>query len=214
MHTLTIYNYDKQGYFTNEIILDESDRNPKNQKEFLLPSNCTQTKPPKVKIGYKLRWLENVWQYEKVAKPENKDGFKLVWQNGQWIYTKQPISFVELKERRLALLKKVYLQERDKVRWLQVAGKRYGFSCKKDDVTIFCVNILFASNAKQENIMLKVFVQKEQTDVVEFTWQQLQRVFNKIRDVQFSLYKKYKNKKEQINKARNHDELLAVELEM
>lgn len=35
MSSLIVYNYDKQGYFTNESVLDESDRNPKNSKDFL-----------------------------------------------------------------------------------------------------------------------------------------------------------------------------------
>ena len=58
---MKIYNYNDQGYFTNENIADES---PLEPGVFLLPRNATTVIPIKFKEGFLRKFDGKIWVYE------------------------------------------------------------------------------------------------------------------------------------------------------
>lgn len=211
MSSLIVYNYDKQGYFTNESVLDESDRNPKNSKDFLLPANCTLQKMPKAKKGYIFRWDGQSWQYEKALKPEVKEGYKVVWQNRRWVYSQCRKSVVaKYQETKLIQLKKEYLKQRDEICWLELGDFQYGFDCRPDDVSKFLATYLAAQTSKINIVKYKVWLTNKEKDLVEFTFAELLEVFHFVRQKQLEAYLWYKNLKSKICKAKTKKALEAI----
>lgn len=69
METKTVYCYDENKKYTHPMTLDNSDRAPVT-KQWLIPGNATETKPPKAKEGYDIVWNGKKWEYAEIPKPE------------------------------------------------------------------------------------------------------------------------------------------------
>lgn len=70
MDTKTVYGYAADGKYTHDLALDSTDKAPVTG-QWLIPANCTETKPPKVKSGYDRVWNGTKWEYVEIpVEPE------------------------------------------------------------------------------------------------------------------------------------------------
>ena len=65
--------YDKRT--GNEVVLDASDVCPVSGR-WLIPSKCTESKPPKKKDGYELRFEDGKWSQVKTEEQEEAEAFQ------------------------------------------------------------------------------------------------------------------------------------------
>lgn len=66
--TKTVYQYDKDGYYTGPEIAFES---PLEPEVYPLPANCTEVQPPEVSDENVAKWNGSAW--EVVEKPVPED---------------------------------------------------------------------------------------------------------------------------------------------
>lgn len=71
-----VYSYDEKNYFTEKLILDDSDRSPSGR--WNVPARTTEIEPPAKKDGYKIKWNGSDWEYEEEEKekPEPEPTFE------------------------------------------------------------------------------------------------------------------------------------------
>ena len=63
METKTVYQYDKDGYYIQNLILDDTDKSPSGA--WNIPANCTEV-APQIQEGYKCKWNGDMWEQEKI----------------------------------------------------------------------------------------------------------------------------------------------------
>ena len=68
---MKVFNYDNQGYLTGTSELDETDE-CQITGEWLIPAQATEKKPLPIKEGYRIRFANNDWEYEKILTTEEK----------------------------------------------------------------------------------------------------------------------------------------------
>ena len=68
METKTVYCYDDKNKYTHPLTLDDSDRAPVT-RQWLIPGNATEVKPPKAKEGYDIAWNGAKWEYIAIPEP-------------------------------------------------------------------------------------------------------------------------------------------------
>lgn len=61
-----VYSYDEKNYFTERLLLDDSDRSPSGR--WNVPARTTEVEPPAKKEGYKIKWNGTGWEYEEEEK--------------------------------------------------------------------------------------------------------------------------------------------------
>lgn len=61
-----VYSYDDKNYFTERLLLDDSDRSPSGR--WNIPARTTEIEPPAKKEGYKIKWNGESWEYEEKEK--------------------------------------------------------------------------------------------------------------------------------------------------
>ena len=61
-----VYSYDEKFYFTERLLLDDSDRSPSGR--WNVPARTTDIEPPAKKEGYKIKWNGTGWEYEEEEK--------------------------------------------------------------------------------------------------------------------------------------------------
>ena len=61
-----VYSYDEKNYFTERLLLDDSDRSPSGR--WNVPARTTEVEPPAKKEGYKIKWNGESWEYEEEEK--------------------------------------------------------------------------------------------------------------------------------------------------
>lgn len=61
-----VYSYDEKNYFTERLLLDDSDRSPSGR--WNVPARTTEIEPPAKKDGYKIKWNGTAWEYEEEEK--------------------------------------------------------------------------------------------------------------------------------------------------
>lgn len=61
-----VYSYDEKNYFTERLLLDDSDRSPSGR--WNVPARTTEIEPPAKKDGYKIKWNGEGWEYEEEEK--------------------------------------------------------------------------------------------------------------------------------------------------
>ena len=61
-----VYSYDDKNYFTERLLLDDSDRSPSGR--WNVPARTTEIEPPAKKDGYKIKWNGESWEYEEEEK--------------------------------------------------------------------------------------------------------------------------------------------------
>lgn len=66
--TKTVYQYDKDGYYTGPEIAFES---PLEPEVYPLPANCTEIEPPAVAEGNTAQWDGSQWQEVPAPVPED-----------------------------------------------------------------------------------------------------------------------------------------------
>lgn len=61
-----VYSYDEKNYFTERLLLDDSDRSPSGR--WNIPARTTEIEPLAKKDGYKIKWNGESWEYEEEEK--------------------------------------------------------------------------------------------------------------------------------------------------
>lgn len=71
-----VYSYDEKNYFTEKLILDDSDRSPSGR--WNVPARTTDIEPPAKKDDYKIKWNGTGWEYEEEEKekPQSEPTFE------------------------------------------------------------------------------------------------------------------------------------------
>jgi len=67
-NTKTVYGYDHNGKYTQDLILDKSDKAPVTGA-WLIPAGYTATKPPAEKEGFDRVWNGAKWEYIAIPEP-------------------------------------------------------------------------------------------------------------------------------------------------
>lgn len=65
---MQVYYYNSAGIYTHSSQLDDTDRDPLNNSEFLIPANCTSIAPPSLRANEVTLWVDGEW----VIKPDNR----------------------------------------------------------------------------------------------------------------------------------------------
>ena len=68
---MNVYHYDFNGYYTHASELDDSDK-CQITGEFIIPGMATEKEPPIEKENYKIKFVNNEWEYEKILTDEEK----------------------------------------------------------------------------------------------------------------------------------------------
>lgn len=68
METKTVYQYDDDFYFDTAIILDDSDKSPSGS--WNIPARCVELDPPVKKDGFKIKYINDAWEYEAEEKEQ------------------------------------------------------------------------------------------------------------------------------------------------
>lgn len=201
MGTKKVYIYsDDNKEYIESLILDDSDKSPSGK--WNIPGFCTETEPP----------IE-------------KEGFLRVWNGSNWEYKEEPKEPVEpeptleeLKENKLLEAKQVFAQKRDAIRWVQIDDiNTYGFDCASEDIT----NFLAAYTALTNNVaksstnttMYKVWINETDKDIVELNLEQMNKVFDKVRNSQFEAYAWLEQIQTKIDVCQSKEDLDAIVLE-
>lgn len=58
--TKVVYEFDNNGVYKNDVILDESDKSPSGS--WNIPARCTETKPPAEQTGCVRKWTGESWE--------------------------------------------------------------------------------------------------------------------------------------------------------
>ena len=122
-----------------------------------------------------------------------------------------------MKENKLAEAKRVFGEKRDAVRFIQVDDTNtYGFDCASEDIT----NFLAAYTALTNNVaksatnttMYKVWLNETDKGVVELNLDQMNKVFDIVRNSQFEAYAWLSKVEAQIEAATSKANLEAIVL--
>lgn len=65
-----VYSYDEKFYFTERLLLDDSDRSPSGR--WNVPARTTEIEPPAKKDGYKIKWNGTAWECEEEEKEKSQ----------------------------------------------------------------------------------------------------------------------------------------------
>ena len=68
---MKVYNYDENGYLIGFTELEENDKCPITG-DWLIPAMATEKKPLLEKENYKIKFVNNNWEYEKILTDEEK----------------------------------------------------------------------------------------------------------------------------------------------
>ena len=68
---MKVYNYDTEGYLIGVSELDDSDK-CQITGNWLMPAMTTDKNPLEQKEGYKIKFVNNAWEYEKILTDEEK----------------------------------------------------------------------------------------------------------------------------------------------
>ena len=126
-------------------------------------------------------------------------------------------TFEEMKESKLAEAKRVFGEKRDAIRFIQVDDTNtYGFDCASEDIT----NFLAAYTALTNNVaksganttMYKVWLNETDKGVVELNLEQMNKVFDIVRNSQFEAYAWLSKVEAQIEAATSKADLEAIVL--
>lgn len=199
METKKVYIISTDKKYEGELILDNTDKSPSGR--WNIPANCTELKPL-----------------------EEKEGFNVVWNGINWEYKEEPKEPVEpeptleeLKENKLLEAKQVFAQKRDAIRWVQVDDiNTYGFDCDSEDIT----NFLAAYTALTNNVsksstnttMYKVWINETNKGIVKLNLEQMNKVFDTVRNSQFESYAWLEEMKNKIDACQSKEELEDISL--
>lgn len=134
----------------------------------------------------------------------------------EYVPPKEP-TFEEMKESKLAEAKRVFGEKRDAIRFIQVDDTNtYGFDCASEDIT----NFLAAYTALTNNVaksganttMYKVWLNETDKGVVELNLDQMNKVFDTVRNSQFEAYAWLSKVEAQIEAATSKADLEAIVL--
>lgn len=201
METKKVYIYaDKGNEYTGSLILDDSDKSPSGK--WNIPGFCTEIEPP----------IE-------------KEGFLRVWNGSNWEYKEEPKEPVEpeptleeLKENKLSEAKQEFARKRDAVRFVKVDDiNTYGFDCASEDIT----NFLAAYTALTNNVtksstnttIYKVWLNETDKGIVELNLEQMNKVFDTVRNSQFEAYAWLEQIQTKIDVCQSKEDLDAIVLE-
>ena len=110
----TVYYYDDKGYFAHPIVLDDTDRAPSGS--FNVPANTVDFEPPAEKEGFKIKLVNNAWEYEAEEPAE--------------LEQPEP-TFEELQTQKINALK--YERDRLEVEPIASEGNRFDYDEKARD---------------------------------------------------------------------------------
>ena len=68
---MKVYTYDENGYLNGENVLDNSDK-CQITGDWLIPGMATEKEPLIEKENYKIKFVNNEWEYEKILTTEEK----------------------------------------------------------------------------------------------------------------------------------------------
>ena len=68
---MKVYNYNSEGYLIGESILDDSDK-CQITGEWLIPAQATEKEPLVEKEGFKVKFNNSEWEYEKILTDKEK----------------------------------------------------------------------------------------------------------------------------------------------
>lgn len=66
--TKVVYNYDAEGVYIGDMVLDESDLSPLEPDLYLIPASCTEVPPPEAKEGTRQVFKEGAWSLEDIPE--------------------------------------------------------------------------------------------------------------------------------------------------
>lgn len=201
MGTKKVYIYaDNNNEYTGSLILDDSDKSPSGK--WNIPGFCTEIEPPVEKVGFLRVWNGTAWEYKEIPKEPAEP---------------EP-TLEELKENKLLEAKQVFAQKRDAIRWVQIDDiNTYGFDCASEDIT----NFLAAYTALTNNVaksstnttMYKVWINETDKGIVELNLEQMNKVFDKVRNSQFEAYDWLEQIQTKIEACQSKEDLDAIVLE-
>lgn len=198
MGTKKVYIYaDNNNEYTGSLILDDSDKSPSGK--WNIPGFCTEIEPPVEKVGFLRVWNGTAWEYKEIPKEPVEP---------------EP-TLEELKENKLSEAKQEFARKRDAVRFVKVDDiNTYGFDCASEDIT----NFLAAYTALTNNVaksstnttMYKVWINETDKGIVELNLEQMNKVFDTVRNSQFEAYAWLSVVEKQINEATSKEALSAI----
>ena len=124
----------------------------------------------------------------------------------------------ELKENKLSEVKQEFARKRDAVRFVKVDDiNTYGFDCASEDIT----NFLAAYTALTNNVaksstnttMYKVWLNETDKGIVELNLEQMNKVFDTVRNSQFEAYAWLEQIQTKIEGCQSKEDLEAIVLE-
>ena len=116
---MKVYNYNQQGYLIRVSELDDSDK-CQITGDWLIPAMATNKEPLEAKEGFKVKFIDNEWQYIKLLTDEEKkikgllpleEGEKIVdgtlvkkespsdlhsWNGSEWYLDEEKVSISKL----------------------------------------------------------------------------------------------------------------------
>lgn len=201
METKTVYIYsDEDNEYIGSLYLDDSDKSPSGK--WNIPGFCTEIEPPVEKEGFLRVWNDTAWEYKE--KPKEP--------------VEQKLTLEELKENKLSEAKQEFARKRDAVRFVKVDDiNTYGFDCASEDIT----NFLAAYTALTNNVtksstnttMYKVWLNETDKGIVELNLEQMNKVFDTVRNSQFEAYAWLEQIQTKIDVCQSKEDLDAIVLE-
>ncbi|HJG04689.1 MAG TPA: hypothetical protein K8V99_08940 [Megamonas funiformis] len=197
MENKKVYIYADNEY-AGSLILDDSDKSPSGA--WNIPACCTEIEPPVEKEGFLRVWNGINWEYKEIKKEP----------------VESELTLEELKENKLLEAKRVFVQKRDAIRWVQVDETHtYGFDCASEDITNFLAAYTFLDTQveKSNTTMYKVWLDKENKGIVELNLEQMSKVFDIVRNSQFETYAWLEQIQTKIEACQSKEDLEAIVLE-
>lgn len=131
-------------------------------------------------------------------------------------------SVEQAKEYRLIVLKKEYLEERDKFRWvvfkepkydggvIVATGLKYGFDCNPQSIINFIAAIIPVLLSEDKAIDCLVWFEDGSRGIARFNLEEMKHIYMTIRNEQIMANIKYNEKKKLINSLNNIDKIMSI----
>lgn len=151
---------------------------------------------------------------EAVYPIEENERFYFLWNEIGATYSSKP-SFEYLKKQELNVAKKIFVQKKDAIRWIKIDDQTYGFDCDSEDITNFMAarTALEINASKLKTTPYKVWKTKTEKQLINLDLEQMNLVFNTVRESQLAAYVWYEILKEKIISAKNEEELRQIDWE-
>lgn len=91
-----------------------------------------------------------------------------------------------------------FVQRRDEVRWIEIAGVTYGFDCAPNNITNFMAAYMSLMVEKGGATDYKVWLGKDKKALVKFEYEGMKKVYDTVRSSQLAAYACYEDIKSKL----------------